>query len=182
MSERADGEDPPPGRLEGLAARVIELWALGGGVVLLAVVLVTAWSVTSAALFGQPVLGDVEIVEVGVAIAAFSFLPYCQLTGANVTADIFTERAGARWIGFFSALASAVALTTTAVLIWRMWAGMNTYREYGHVTTILQFPHWIAHIPILASLFLLAAACLITLNASAGEMRGPGAPRGDGVL
>ena len=60
-----------------------------------------AISVTGSAVFGRPFPGDFELTEMGVAVAAFSFLPYCQLTGANVTADIFTSGASRAWIAIF---------------------------------------------------------------------------------
>ncbi|MGI9433634.1 MAG: TRAP transporter small permease, partial [Geminicoccaceae bacterium] len=100
-------------------------------------------------------------------IAAFSFLPYCQLTGANVTADIFTSRASPRWIAIFSLVASIIALCFSLLLLWRMYAGMLDQKEYEYTTAILQFPHWVAFIPILISLGLLAIASLFTLRDSA---------------
>ncbi|MEK9725330.1 MAG: hypothetical protein VW405_17875, partial [Rhodospirillaceae bacterium] len=69
----------------GLAHRLIAGWALLGGLVLLAVVLINAYSIVTAALINKPFPGDFELTEMGVAVASFCFLPYCQLTGANVT-------------------------------------------------------------------------------------------------
>lgn len=140
-----------------------EAWALVGGFLLLAVVLVTAVSLAGNILLGQPVPGDFEIVEVGVAVAVFAFLPYCQLTDANVTADIFTAGANRFWQSVFVLFASAVALCFSAVLLWRMWFGLLDFRTYEEVTTIYQFPLWMAYVPILASLALLVLASLVTL-------------------
>ena len=81
-----------------LARVVIELWALLGGGVLCAVVLINVYSTVMGALFSAPFPGDFEMTEVGIAVAVFAFLPYCQITGANVTADIFTARASARTV------------------------------------------------------------------------------------
>ena len=82
-----------------LAESAITIWALLGGVVLVAVVLMNTYSVIGNN-FGAPFPGDFEMTEMGVCIAAFAFLPYCQLTGSNVTADIFTSRTGPRWMRF----------------------------------------------------------------------------------
>jgi TRAP-type C4-dicarboxylate transport system permease small subunit len=147
----------------GLARSVITGWALLGGIVLLALVVMNVISVLGSALLGTPFPGDFEMTEVGVAVAAFAFLPYCQLTGANVTADIFTSGAGPRWIALFALVASIVALGFSLLLLWRMSNGMLDQKAYGYTTTILQFPHWLAFIPILISLALLAIASLITL-------------------
>lgn len=154
-----------------LARVAIEAWALLGGVLLLGVVLMTAWSVTASAMFGTPVPGDFEMVQVGVAVAAFSFLPYCQLTGANVTADIFTSRASPPWIAAFTLLAALVALGFSAILLWRMRAGLDDYMEYEEVTPILGFPIWVAYLPILVSLALLALAALITVIEAVSDVR-----------
>jgi TRAP-type C4-dicarboxylate transport system permease small subunit len=162
-----------PGRgragLAGLARRVITLWALLGGLVLLAVVLVNAASILGAALFIAPVPGDFELTEMGMAVAVFCFLPYAQLTRSNVTADIFTSGASARWIARFGLLASAVALGFSLFLGWRMYFGLLDQRAYGYTTAILQIPEWIAFVPILISLMLTAVAALITLTEDAAE-------------
>jgi TRAP-type C4-dicarboxylate transport system permease small subunit len=148
---------------EAAIRRMIELWALAGGLLLLAVVLVNVASLAGNIAFNQPVPGDFEIVEVGVAVSVFMFLPYCQITGANVTADIFTAWAGPRLLAVLAFIASVVALIVAVLLLWRMSNGLIDYRQYREVTTIYQFPIWYAFIPILISLALLVVSSLITL-------------------
>lgn len=131
---------------------------------MLAIVLMNTWSVISLSALGFPVPGDFEMVQMGVAIAAFSFLPYCQLTGTNVTADIFTSRASPRWVALFVLLAALVAVAFSVLLIWRMSDGLASYLEYEEVTTILNIPLWTAFPPILISLALLIVASAITVG------------------
>lgn len=142
--------------------KFVELWALAGGVLLLAIVLLNAASLTGNIFLSQPVPGDFEIVEMGVAVAVFCFLPYCQITGANVSADIFTSGVGPRMIATFGMLGSLVAFGFAILLLWRMYDGLLDYRLYLQVTTIYQIPIWYAFVPILMSLFLLAIACLLS--------------------
>jgi TRAP-type C4-dicarboxylate transport system permease small subunit len=142
--------------------KFIELWALAGGILLLAIVLLNAASLTGNFFLNQPVPGDFEIVEMGVAVAVFCFLPYCQITGANVSADIFTSGAGPRTIAALSVLASFVAFAFSILLFRQMYYGLLDYRLYLQVTTIYQIPIWYAFLPILMSLFLLAVACLLS--------------------
>ncbi len=146
----------------GWAEALIHGWAIVGGFVLLAVVLVNVLSVLGG-IFWRPFPGDFELTEMGVAVAAFAFLPFCQLTDANVTADIFTARASHRWISAFRLLAAIVALGFAGLLAWRMYYGMGDQRTYGYETAILQIPIWLAFVPILFSLVLLAVASLVTL-------------------
>ncbi|MBW8637441.1 TRAP transporter small permease [Hoeflea sp. WL0058] len=155
----------------GAARKIIHGWALLGGCVLLAVVAMNMISVIGGVVW-KPFPGDFEMTEVGVAIAAFSFLPYCQLTYSNVTADIFTSRASPRTIAFLTAIASIVALLFSLLLCWRMFDGMLDQKEYGYTTAILQFPHWMAFIPFLISLALLAIAALITFGENAAVLIG----------
>jgi TRAP-type C4-dicarboxylate transport system permease small subunit len=146
--------------------QLIRLWALCGGFILIGIILMTAYSATSNLLFSAPVAGDFEIVEMGVAIAVFCFLPFCQLEGANVSVDIFTMKAGPKTVALMSILASTIAVIFASLLLWRMSLGMSDYREYEEYTAILSIPIWIAFPPILFSLFLLILASLITTTES----------------
>ncbi|MDF1778413.1 MAG: TRAP transporter small permease [Rhizobiaceae bacterium] len=162
-----EGQTDNRAGVQTFARKIIELWALLGGLILLAVVLMSSASVTGNALMGTPFPGDFEIVQMGVAISVFCFLPYCQMTGANVTADIFTSGASPRTIALLGLLASIIAIGFSLLLLSRMWAGMYDYIKYEETTAILQVPHWWAFIPILISLVLLAVASILTLVDSA---------------
>jgi TRAP-type C4-dicarboxylate transport system permease small subunit len=148
----------------GFVARVIETWALLGGLVLFGIVLMVAWSATRGFFFDRPLQGDVEMTEMWVAVAAFMFLPYCQLTGANVTADIFTARAGPRTVALLELVSALVALAFSLLLLWRMYYGLLDYREYVETTTTLHVPIWYAYVPALISLALLALASVVSVR------------------
>lgn len=164
------GQSGPWARLTRLAHAAISVWALLGGFALLAVVLINVVSVIGGVVW-KPFPGDFELTEVGVAVAAFAFLPYCQLTGANVTADIFTAWASQRWVSILSIFGSLVALGFSLLLMSRMYYGMIDQKAYGYTTAILQFPHWIAFIPILISLALLALASAFTMVENISQSR-----------
>lgn len=163
----AAGTRTPTTRPLAAIEKVIELWALAGGMLLCGIVLLTAYSLFMDIAFNAPFAGDFEIVEMGVAVAVFTFLPYCQLTDANVSADIFTAHASRRTIALLMFLASAIALAFSLLLIWRMYYGMVDSRAYNEVTTVNGIPVWIAYVPILVSLALLVVASAITLIRSA---------------
>jgi len=168
-------EAPPEAgtRPAGLVQRAIEGWALLGGVVLLGIALLTAWSAATGFVFGKPLPGDFELTEIMVAVAVFSFLPYCQLTDANVKADLFTARAGPRTVAALGVLAATLALGISLLLAWRTWAGMLDYRQFVETTAILKIPIWTAYVPALVSLLLLVVACVVSLLKSARAlMRG----------
>ncbi len=150
---------------------IIETWALLGGLLLVVLVLITAAGLASERLFNKPLAGQFELVEMGVAVAVFAFLPYCQITSANVTADIFTTGAGPLTKAIFALIAALIALGVSAILLWRMWNGLLDYREFPEFTAITNIPIWYAYLPILASLALLAVACVISFLDSIEAVR-----------
>ncbi len=151
-----------PGWLRLLAA-VIRWWALVGGVILAAIMLMTAGSALSSLFFNKPFEGDYEVTQHFVAIAVFSFLPYCQLTGANVTVDIFTEGASERAKAAMLAFSSLFAIVFSAMMLRQMSLGFASYVEYPETTAALHIPLWTAFPPALFSLALLLIAAVITL-------------------
>ena len=162
-------------RLIGLARLAIKFWALLGGLVLVALVAMTAASAVSNLLFNKPFPGDFEIVKHGVAIAAFAFLPYCQLTGSNVTVDIFTERMSDRAKSLMVLFASLIAAVVAVAVFRQMWLGMLDYMEYREVMISIPIPLWTAFPPALVSLALLFVAALVTAADAIGGLRA-GAP------
>lgn len=159
-------------RLDRAVERLATAAALLGGVLVLAIVLLNAVSIIGNALLGRPFAGTFELTEVGVAVAVFLFLPYCQLTDANVSADLFTERLPPRTRAGLALLWALVALGIALVLAERTWAGLLDQRAYRLTTTILQLPLWWAFVPVVAALGLLAAACLVTVVRAAVAVRG----------
>jgi TRAP-type C4-dicarboxylate transport system permease small subunit len=157
----------------GAARGIIELWALGGGLLIVALVLMNAYSLVADIALRKPLPGDFEMVEVGVAVAAFAFLPYCQLSGANVTADIFTQGAGPRTIACLALFSALIALAFSTLLAWRMGLGLMDYWRQGETTTITSFPIWIAFVPIVMSLGLLVLASFISLRDALAGVRSP---------
>jgi TRAP-type C4-dicarboxylate transport system permease small subunit len=149
-------------KLIGFARAIIRYWALLGGLILVLLVVMTAGSAVSNLLFHKPFPGDFELVKHGVAIAAFAFLPYAQLTYANVTVDIFTERMSNGAKSTMSLIASVVAAALALLLLRQMWDGMWDYIKYPVHMVSIPVALWTAFPPALVSLVLLFVASLIT--------------------
>lgn len=155
----------------GLAV-TIRLWAILGGLAASALALMTAASAVSNVLFAAPFAADYELVKHGIAVVIFMFLPYCQLAGANVTVDIFTEGMGERSKAAMAMFASIFAIVFAALLLRQMSLGFLDYREYVEVTPVLKLPLWTAFPPILVSLALLLVAAVLTLTDGARSAAG----------
>jgi TRAP-type C4-dicarboxylate transport system permease small subunit len=169
------GEGGPRRRSSwGLLRGIIRAWALTGGLIILALVLVTAASALSNLLFNVPFSGEYELAKHFVGIAIFTFLPYCQLTGANVTVDIFTEGLGPRAKAAMLLLASLLAAAFAILLFRQMSLGFGDYIRYPEETAALHIKLWTAFPPILVSLALLLVASLLTALDAWRMLRGRG--------
>lgn len=166
-TEISEGYEPPlPVRL---VASTVRAWALAGGVLALGLAVMTAGSAISNLTIGRPFAADHELVKHLIAIVVFTFLPYCQLIGANVTVDIFTEGMRDRAKAAMASIASLLAIGLAVLLMRQMWLGFGSYLRFVEVTPVLGLPLWTAFPPILISLVLLVFAALVTL---ANALRG----------
>ena len=136
-------------------------FALTGGVLVVAVALLTVVSVVARWLASTPVPGDVELVQLGTAAALALFLPYCQLHGGHLIVDIFTARAGARVHRRLDAAAHGAAAAVLALLAARAAVGVADLRAAGETSMVLGLPLWLAYAPMVPALALAALIALI---------------------
>jgi TRAP-type C4-dicarboxylate transport system permease small subunit len=126
-------------------SRLAQGCALAGGVVLSTLILMTCLSIIGRAFssFGfGPVPGDFELVEAGIALAVFCFLPWCQLHGGHATVDLFTSGLSASKNRVLLAFWEVVAALVMALLAWRLLIGALAKAKNGETTLLLQFPLW----------------------------------------
>lgn len=115
--------------------------ALGAGLLLLMAVTVTTISVVRGA-FGSPILGDSEIVEMLLGAAVALCMPLCEMKGAHVLVDFFTQKLPARGIAGLDAVMRVVAALVVAVLAWRLAVGGYNMWDRERETMFLQLPYW----------------------------------------
>lgn len=138
------------------------LLALAGGLVLVAITLLSAYSITMRSLFDTPLLGDVELVQMGCGIAVVSFLPLCQLRRANVIVDAFTLKSSPAVRRFLDTLGCLLMAACATVLAWRSLVGtLDTYNN-GEESIIMGIPMWWSMTPFAPAFTLLAIVSLYT--------------------
>ena len=107
-------------------------------VILVVVTILTIVSVVGRTGFDVPILGDSEIVEVGVAYSVFSFLAYCQMRGANVIVDFFTARAPAVVRNGLDAVSNAVfAVVVCSAMDFLTTSAIYCFCDLGFVFAFL---------------------------------------------
>ncbi|RMD47387.1 MAG: TRAP transporter small permease [Alphaproteobacteria bacterium] len=173
-----------------------------GGLVLVAIAVMTVVSVSGRALVPLglgPVPGDFELVEMGTAVAVFSFLPWCQLRRGHVTVDILVDRFPPRLAALFQFLGDLVLLAFAALIAWRLWFGFGEklpyldqplrdalgfgYKPFFPETTyILGMPVWYGFALALPGALLFVLAALLTAwESAAAILAGHGPAQGEVV-
>jgi len=129
-------------RLRGTLTGAATVFALVAGALLLVAITVTTVSVMRGALLNRPVLGDSEIVEMTLGVAVALCLPLCEMKGAHVLVDFFTQRLPPRALAGLDALMRAVAAAVIAVLAWRLAVGGYNMWDRERETMFLLIPYW----------------------------------------
>jgi len=112
--------------------------------------------------FGQPILGDSEIVELLVGAAVFAFLPYCQLRGSNVIVDFFSQPLPLRARHWLDVGMGIAFIFVAAILTWRMLDGGLTAWERSRRSMFLQLPDWWGYLVGVVAMLLWIAVCVWT--------------------
>jgi TRAP-type C4-dicarboxylate transport system permease small subunit len=177
-AHRVDDGASPPGQAgaaeEGWVGRVSVWVALAGGCLVLAIALLVTASVVRRWLTSDGIGGDFELVQTGLALGVFAFLPLCQLRGANIVVDTFTARLPARARGGLDAFWAATYALAAGILAWRLAAGAADTVTSGTTTMVLSLPIGWA---IAASALLTAWLCLVALATAARFLRAGAARR-----
>jgi TRAP-type C4-dicarboxylate transport system permease small subunit len=129
-----------------------------GGVVFVALVLMSIVSIVGRKLWATPVPGDVELLQVCSAVASSTFFAYCHLNGGDVKVDFFTATMAPAKVHALDAFGSTLVGLVGALLAWRTVLGALTVREAGEMTMILDLPLWWGQIAMVPGFVLLALA------------------------
>jgi len=148
--------------------RLSRLMAYLGGVMLVALIVLTCVSVLGRTLNGflhgdfmestapgfaqlalalgvGPVNGDFELVEAGVAFAIFAFLPLCHLTMGHATVDVFTSRMSVRTNRVLQMISAVLFAGVMVLIAVQLFAGMQSKMASGQTTFLIEFPIWWAY-------------------------------------
>lgn len=179
-----DGLPPPrltSERLPGPIGRTVGglAWGLAvvGGVLLVASAILTVLSVSGRALLPLglgPVPGDFELVQMGVGLAIFAFLPLCQLRRGHVTVDILVLPLGKQAMAVTDLIGNLLMTVATAILLWRLYAGFQDKLAYNESTFILRLPLWWFYLPATACLVAALVVCVYTVRRSVAEVAAGG--------
>ena len=156
-------------------SRMAEWFALAGGALLIAIVLVTATNVgafaldRAARLLGGNVAGlpgYEDFVRLAVSCAALMMLPWCQARHGHVSVDLFVDMLGKRARVVTAVVSTLGTIALALFLAWWMALGLLETRADGTLSRVLGWPEWPFYAPGVASLLLWAAVAASQLPAA----------------
>lgn len=139
------------------ASRVL---AIGGGLIFTALVAMSIVSIVGRKIAAAPVPGDVEMLQMGAAVAASTFFAHCHIAQRNIRVDFFTVWLPAAWRDGLDAAGSLSLAIVGALVAARTWAGAATLREFGETSAVLAIPVWIGQSLMVPGFSLMAAVGL----------------------
>lgn len=114
--------------------------AIAGALLMLAAAGMVVVSVSVRNLTDVTMMGDYEIVQMVTAVAAFAFLPLCQMRRGNILVDTFTARLPDAVQRGLDALWDLVYAGIIAIVAWQLMQGAIGTVTSNTVSMILALP------------------------------------------
>jgi TRAP-type C4-dicarboxylate transport system permease small subunit len=144
----------PASGVDRILQRLCDASATIGGLVLVAIASVTVVSVIGRAFFSHPILGDVELVQLGCAVVVASFLPYTQFRRANIIVDFFTTGASEKTQTQLDAFGTLLYTLVMALVAWRVAVGGVDIKAAQETSMLMALPLWIPYMLMVPGLVL----------------------------
>jgi TRAP-type C4-dicarboxylate transport system permease small subunit len=135
--------------------------AILAGLILIAITLMTVYSVIGRDFFGKALLGDFELTAVMTGAAIALFLPWCQVKRGNIIVDFFTAKASAKTRGNLDRIGALFVAIMTGLCAWRAALGGISSFKSNSGTMMLGFPEWIVYSVIAPALAITAVIALV---------------------
>jgi TRAP-type C4-dicarboxylate transport system permease small subunit len=151
----------PTSAVDRFLQRLCDASATIGGVVLVAIACVTVVSVIGRAFFSHPILGDVELVQLGGAVVVASFLPYTQFRRANIIVDFFTTGASEKTQSKLDAFGTLLYSLVLGLVAWRVAVGGIDIKANQETSMLMALPLWIPYLLMVPGLLLCSVIGLV---------------------
>lgn len=125
--------------------RLLRIVALVGGLFLFALMVLVSVAVYYRYQLNQPILGDTELVEIGMSLVVMMAMPFVTLHGKHIRVDILDPHLGNYGRFFGDIFARVVSCFVLFLLIRKTWDKTLDAHEYGDVTNMIEIPVWIAY-------------------------------------
>jgi TRAP-type C4-dicarboxylate transport system permease small subunit len=137
-----------------------KLCAIGAGVLLTVITLMTCVSLIGRNTIGWTIVGDFELSAAAAGAAIALFMPWCQIRRGNIIVDFFTARASARTNDRLDRFGALLLALTLGLMAWRTTVGgLNAWKSQSG-TMMIGFPEWVIYTGMVPPLALCAVIAL----------------------
>jgi len=137
--------------------RLARWFAVLGGVLLIAITLITSASVIGRNWLGLQLVGDFELTGALTAASIACFFPWCQLTRSNIIVDFFTAGTSAGTRATLDRWGALMVAMSMALLAWRTTiGGINAWSNHSS-SMLLGLPDWLVFLGMVPALALTSA-------------------------
>jgi TRAP-type C4-dicarboxylate transport system permease small subunit len=144
------------GPLGRMLLKLSKIVAIAGGLIFVALVVMSIVSIVGRKLFSAVVPGDFEILQMGAAFASAAFFAYCHMNHGDVKVDFFTQYLAPRKVATLDAMGSLLIGLFGALIAWRTAVGAVSLKETHETSMILGWPVWIAQALMVPGFILMA--------------------------
>lgn len=154
---------------------VVRLLTLMSSLALGVLLMATFAGVIMRYVFGAPILGSNEIIQLASVVLVMLAMPGAARDEIHIRVDVFDEKIGrvGRFVG--DVLTRCISIFLLVMLAWRSWDKLADAAEFGDATNMLQIPLW----PFYGLLLVGAALYAVVLFLQLIDIIRSGAGRGE---
>ena len=142
-----------------LLYKLSRLCAFCGGMILIALVLVSCVSIIGRLFFSAPLNGDFELIQMGSALAVFSFFPWAHIRRGHIRIEFFLARSSPSLRALLDGAADALfCLLSMTMTVYLALGGYSAYLN-NEQTAVLALPLWWGFVAPVLSMALLSLVC-----------------------
>jgi TRAP-type C4-dicarboxylate transport system permease small subunit len=120
---------------------LVRLLAIGGGIMLLCLMVLTVVAVTLRK-FNNPIMGTQDLSESGLVIVVFFAMAYSGWTGGHIAVDLIGSFVKPRTLGRMDTITRAISGGFFLIVAWQsMRQGLDAL-EFGDGFNLLPIPHY----------------------------------------
>ncbi|MFG6668202.1 TRAP transporter small permease [Halomonas sp. HNIBRBA4712] len=134
--------------------------ALLGGLLLVCAIGISLISMLGRRLWSAPLSGDIELLQMMIAVAVACFLPLCEINDRHIRVDIVGTLFPDGLNRALLAIAHWTLALFSALLVWRTALLALDSLAYNAQSTQLGVPQWIPQAAMLPGLVLLGVCAL----------------------
>ncbi|MCE2870013.1 MAG: TRAP transporter small permease [Oxalobacteraceae bacterium] len=135
---------------------ITRIFAIGGGLGFIALVVMSLISIVGRKLVSMPIPGDIEVMQMGTAVASAAMLAYCEMERHHLRVDFFTASVSPKTREILDTFSHLLLGLVAALIAWRTAVSAISIKEAGETSMILAWPVWVVVAAIVPSFALLA--------------------------